>query len=73
MKFKKISFDKGSYIVVPVTSGGLLQKIDHPVAKKGDNETFNTKQITVKGLKEGWNEVKQYYSGIIFDGFVRLI
>ena len=70
--FKKISFDEGSYIVVPVTSGGLLQKIAHPAVKKGENETLNTKQLTVKGLKEGWNEVRQYYSGTIFDVFRKI-
>ena len=70
--FKKVSFDEGSYVVVPVTSGGLLQKLTHPPSKNAENESLNTKQLTLKALNEGWNEVKQYYSGTVFDVFRKI-
>jgi len=68
--FKKITFEQGSYIVVPITSGALLQKIETTKPQKGND--VDTKKLTVKGLSDQYLEVRQYYCGTVFDIFRKI-
>jgi calpain-15 len=69
--FKRVKFDEGSYVVVPITSGGLLQKISVK-ASKNEDKAVNTKQLSVKGLAKDWLQVRQYYCSTLYDVFRKI-
>lgn len=60
--FKKIEFEQGSYVVVPFTSGALLQNIDSKEDRK-----FELTKATSSLI-----EVKDYYYATIYDIFRKI-
>lgn len=70
-QFKSFRFDAGSYVVVPITSGALLQKIETSKVKKGVTEV-DYKNLQIKDIVENSVQIRQYYCNTIYDVFRKI-
>lgn len=68
--FKKFTLEEGSYAVVPITSGALLQKMNQSTKK--EKASVNTKKLTAKMVSEKWSEIRHYFASTIFDVFRKI-
>lgn len=69
--FKKFTFEEGSYVVVPFTSGSLLQKVTEKISKKEGN-TIDLGHLDLKSLTQDYLEIRQYFCSTMYDVFRKI-
>lgn len=67
----KMTLDEGSYVVVPITSGALLQKIQITNVKKGLNRV-NTKTVQIQDIFKHESAARHYYCNTVYDVFRKI-
>lgn len=67
--FETLEFEQGSYVLVPFTSGTLLQKIESEEQKK---EEAKGGKISLKKMHSSQSEVMEYYASTVNDIFRKI-
>jgi calpain-15 len=70
--FKKIIFEEGSYVVVPFTSGALLQKLNEKPDKEKGGKSLDLKTTLLKEATTQILAIKQYYQSTGLDVFRKI-
>lgn len=67
--FKKITFEEGSYVLVPFTSGTLLQRFEK---QKDEEESKKTDQLDLGKMASSTLEQKEYFASTMNDIFRKI-